>query len=553
MKTKQNVLKTKIHEKWIPKLEEHFKDNDVNLTDEKKLKKIAEMCHTRKIREGIGGGSAVPGGVPGRGVMDLGNNPGVAGDNSLGSGEIFQNLFSVFVDTAAENFALDLLPIITMQKSNLTVAVTEPIYADGSLDKASNKPPIFKCQIEDNGGATPLVVGTTYTLITVYSTGDETLDLKYIGMDQLDGAAIFEITKEWGTYVDSTVKECVTVGAIREGAAISWDFDEDTVDYVNSFRNPIGGYAGAGHDNDQNLYVGRQTGVTPGNSPMERRVGETTMHRSMGLSNWSENFAAKTYKVDIEYTQEQIDDLKMDHDVDAAELGTIAMQKQLSQAIDDHVLGTVFANGWSHHKILNTLSGFNMNAMLGTGTGGGATYYGKDNTPLTIGGTPSVIPTTGAIQENLSSMQRRVISRATYGATVVKNKSKQGRGNMSVLNGTFSAAMQDIRGYKESEFENDIDDSGLFQMGSFNKISLYEDGMMDLDDMRIAVFRKGTENDSGLKFLSYLLAQKTSTLAEATGSLKEYLHSRYNIATVGKSSHTNYIVFNIEQGTYKIV
>ena len=111
-------VKKKIYEKWIPKLEKRFKEKGIAV-NENRMKEIALMAHTRKVFES----TSTLSNTPGRGAFSFGNNPMNPADATIGSAEMFQKLFGVFVDVAATTFGLDLLPVIPMNKSNITMVV----------------------------------------------------------------------------------------------------------------------------------------------------------------------------------------------------------------------------------------------------------------------------------------------------------------------------------------------------------------------------------------------------------------------------------------------
>lgn len=557
MNVSKKLIDKKIYEKWSPLIDERLKEKGLSdRVNEEKKKKIAKLCHTRKQVEKMNESYyATPQSVQGRGAFAFGNNPGAAGDTARGSGEVFQNLFGLFVDAAATTFGMDLLPNLTMSKSNITVYIYEPIYADGKINAtaAANKPLTFQVKLNVTGTPTALVVGTAYN-VTVTFGGAQVMVLTYVGKERVNGYAVFRLGAQTAPYDTQSIAAGLTpTNAIYQSALNYYGFDTTTLDYVSGFNNFISGFTSAGLDDTANWSMNRNDGTTAG-GPNSRETGEGRYFRSLGLRQWSRNYAAKTHKVDLEYTLEQIQDARMDHDTDAIELGDAAMQDQLSQSMNDYILQKIYAHGWSNHKQMNNANGFNLNASLGTVTGNAKTFLDMNEVSQTISGPSGSLPSSGAISENLSTLQRRVITRMLYSAVVVNARSRKGRGDTSVLSPTFSAAIQDIKGFKVAEFENDINDNGLSNIGSFNKISCFEDSLADMLDERIAVFRHGNDRDPGLKMCTYLLAYKTETVAEGNGAPKHYLMSRYEVVGVGSHPELNYLTFTVQQDAgYKIV
>lgn len=545
----------RIYEKWIPALKKKFEAEGYSVS-EKRLKKVAEMCHTRKMFEA----RAELGSTVGRGGISLGNNPqdGLTGFyGTRGSAEVFQNLFGVFTEVAALNVGLEMLPMVPQGKSGGTIYIAEPVYADGRMESATDKPIVFHVKQNKNGAPTALVVGTTYTVKTANTGGENICDVIFVGFHRINGNFVFKT----GQFYDNTGGggtnwKLVTIGAafsttgagIYNSAVNYFSFDGTTADYVAGFSNVITGFSGAGKNDTDAWAMNRGDGNQYG-QPMSRPVAERSNYRSMGIRTWSRNFTAETVHVDLELTTEQIQDMEMDHNISAMEFGDSILQDQLNQHINEHILGEMFAHGWEHHWEINRQNGFNMNTFLGpaSSTGSSKSFLGKDgSTTRTIAGAAGVLPSTGAISENLSSLQRRVITRLLYASGVINNRSRRGKGDQAVLNTTFATAIRDIKGFTPAPFANDINDSGLYFLGTLYGIKIYEDPLMELSDPRINVSRRGNEKDPGLKFCPYILAEKITTIAEATMSPKTALKSRYSVVPCGTYPELNYMTFIVE-------
>ena len=179
----------------------------------------------------------------------------------------------------------------------------------------------------------------------------------------------------------------------------------------------------------------------------------------------------------------------------------------------------------------------------------------KEADAATIAGVPGVLPATGAISENLSTLQRRVITRMLYASGIINQRSRRGRGDQAVFNTQQSTAVKDVRGFQPAPFDNTLDfNAGLAYIGDFYGIRCYEDGLMELADGRVNVSRHGSEKDPGIKFCPYLLAERISTIAEGTMGPKIALKSRYALPEAGSYPELNYLTFYVESaGGYAIV
>lgn len=522
------------------KLRKMFKDRGYSV-NESRLRDIALMAHTRKIYESASNGAN----VPGRGAFSFGSA------TERGSAEMFDRLFTVFVDTAATNVGFDLLHVAPMTKSNITMVVAEPVYAGGKKESANgNHLQVFQIKAKAMTSADPLKVGTKYE---IKETGGATkvAEAKFIGIHQYNGNFIFDLVSVEATHKDKVLAEILENAEITSGSG-KWVLSGNTVDYVNGFTNFIAGFAGSGLQNNDPFHVGRNNGKSLF-KPMSREVGETQGARTLGTKMWNRTFSAETFHVDLSLTTEQIQDARMDHDFDMLEFSEEIMKNDLDQSINDHILSMIFASGWDHHVAINKLSNINLNANFGTGTGATQEFVGLDGELKQISGATSVLPAVGAIAENLSTLQKRIITRMFFASTIIKNRGRAGAGNTAVVNGTNSTAIRDVRGFAIAPFENTLQtQSSLAHLGQFYGIDVFEDGLMDLNDCRVAVFNKGGEKTPGLAFCPYILGEKVETVAEGTMEKKFRLKSRYVIAERGSHPEAQYMTFVVE-GSDKLV
>jgi hypothetical protein len=72
---------------------------------------------------------------------------------------------------------------------------------------------------------------------------------------------------------------------------------------------------------------------------------------------------------------------------------------------------------------------------------------------------------------------------------------------------------------------------------------------MKYDDTRILVGRKGADEEPGLKFMPYLMAESIQTIAEGTMAPKLAVKSRYALVEAGFHPETQYITFLVNLKT----
>lgn len=534
-------VKQKIFERWTPKLEKRFAEKGMKV-NEGKMKTIALMAHTRSVFE-----AATTANTPGKGAFSFGNNPSDSADTSRGSAEMLQKLFGVFVDVSAATAGLDLLTTLPMTKSSLMVVVAEPIYAGGKKDSTTNRLPVF--QVKATGTAT-----TAYNAGDTVVIGDVTL--KFVGKHFYNGNLIFQLVSVAPASAALTVAEIIDA---HVGAVNGLTYDASTVDYVNGFTNFVAGFTGAGHDGTSPMSASRNNGKSLA-SPLSREAGETATVNNYSARMWNNNFTAGTYHATVDFTIEQIQDAKMDHDFDMLEFGDTILQDALSQSLNNHILSYIFAAGWQHHVNVNNVTGKSLNCYIAPSDEVSENYSFVDlsDATKTIAGSKGVLPATGAIAENLSTLQRRIISRMYYSASIIKNRGRNGIADTSVMNGTNATSIRDVKGYQAAPADMNIigGDNNLGLVGDVNGMKIYEDGLMDLSDGRIVTFKKSLEGKPGLFFCPYILAEKISAVVEGLMSQKSLLKSRYQIAVAGTQPESQYMTFVVESnvdGGYDLI
>jgi hypothetical protein len=85
----------------------------------------------------------------------------------------------------------------------------------------------------------------------------------------------------------------------------------------------------------------------------------------------------------------------------------------------------------------------------------------------------------------------------------------------------------------------------LYPLGTLAGMTIYVDPNMKYEDTRILVGRKGADEEPGLKFMPYLMAESIQTIAEGTMAPKIAVKSRYALVEAGFHPQTQYFTFLI--------
>ena len=575
-----------IYDTWAPIIE-----SKTGITDKSKIDWLSTYCHYHSLNESAGaynslgvmngmgniapagnlyGGSA-NGGSGGPAAFYAGGSYSGSG---LGSGDKFPSLLPLAIQVAAKTVGFDIVPVIPMQGPTGVLSYLDYVYAggkitgtstDSSTNYAANAPDMIKVPVSTSSpvfGA--LTVGSYYVIYVTGTTAgtNPTAKGKFVGYSRIDGFPIFQITAL--TSGDSiataiTANSEIKLGADQTSAATSTAtgsvlaYSNGAGTLVKALEDHIQGFTGAG-ENNANNWQGPYVDGTVAYDPMARGVGESTYFKSMALNTFTKFVEAGTFQIAAGVTTEQIQDLNKQFGIDVVSMIENSLVNEVSQAINKHILSRAFALGWSNHYEFYTVEGQNMNINLGIGAGGGSTqsFIGKDAGSITLS-TPGQIATGG--YENQSTVQRRLFSRLLAAANVVANRGRRGPANFVVCNSQIASALQDISQFTFAPFSNTLTQNNgtLYPVGAVAGMTVYVDQNMKYSDTRVLVGRKGGDDEPGMKFMPYMMAESIQTISEGTMSPKIAVKSRYALVEAGHHPQTMYFTFYVTMPTAGIV
>jgi len=566
------INEAEIFETWSPIIEQK-----AGIQDAEKKGWLSKYCHYHSLNESAGayqslatvnGMGAVappayPGGYNSTGAA-VGNQANAAFYNSAnqGSGDKFPSLLPLAIQVAAKTVGFDIVPVIPMSGPTGVLSYLDYVYSGGKIspttagstaaDALATAPSMIKVQLTTPAAGYPadFAVGTTYYITNASSAGAY-ITTKFVGLSRIDGFPIFRIE---GLTAGETVSAVLDGGATKIGTSVDGAQAGTTTaraELVKALEDHIQGFSGAGFNNDQD-FQGPFVDGTKTYNPMLRGVGESTYYQSMGLSTFTKFVEADTFQVAASVTTEQIQDLNKQFGIDVISMIENALVNEVSQAINKHILSRAFALGWSNHDEFLTTEGqnLNLNLVIG-GTAGSYTipsYVGKSDTGLTISSVAG--PASGGY-ENLSTLQRRLFSRILASANVVANRGRRGPANFIVTNANVASALQDISQFTFAPFSNTLTQNNgtLYPVGSLAGMTVYVDQNMKFGDNRVLVGRKGGDDEPGLKFMPYMMAESIQTISEGTMSPKIAVKSRYALVEAGFHPETMYFCFHVNVPT----
>ena len=432
---------------------------------------------------------------------------------------------------------------------------------------------------------TALAAGTQLVLEADVATGAKALLVQYVGKSRIDGGLIFKIVGECAatvatngtgtfTLVNQSATQGVTLADVLDGttniygtitfttpivtpntvivatAALIGTAGDVTgvAELVRALEDHIQGFTGAGPDDDQAFSGNATNGLVP-YEPMRRGIGETSYYRTMGLQAFTKFVEAETFQVAAQVTTEQIQDLNRQYGIDVVSLMENALVNEVSQAINKHILYRAFALGWENHYTFTSVEGTNLNLNLNptSGSAGTARFQGKVPT-TTLNNLPSIaVPAfqnygSSTTFENQGTIQRRIQSKVLAAGNVIAQRGRRGPGNFVVTNLQIATALQDSAQFTFYPMANTVNQNNgaLYPLGTLAGMTIYVDPNMEYADTRILVGRKGADEEPGLKFMPYLMAESIQTIAEGTMSPKIAVKSRYALVEAGFHPETQY-------------
>lgn len=395
------------------------------------------------------------------------------------------------------------------------------------------------------------VLGEATTgVITASAGGSVTSNIASGGVQNLAFSDIIDGTTTTYFYPVASYTELTgAFGAITTTAKDSYNNTNNGhyVELVKALEDHIHGYSGAGPSNTD-PYQGDGTDGTVPYEPMRRGVGETSYYKTMGLTAFTKFVEAETFQVAATVTTEQIQDLNRQYGIDVISMMENALVNEISQSINKHILSRAFALGWQNAYDFATVEGVNLNLTLNasSGTGTTASFIGQSNTALSVP-VPQIAmyASAGTNFENQGTFQRRIQSKVLAAANVVAQRGRRGPGNFVVTNLQIATALQDSANFTFYPMANTINQNNgaLYPLGTMAGITIYVDPNMRYGDTRILVGRKGADEEPGLKFMPYLMAENIQTIAEGTMAPKIAVKSRYALVEAGFHPATQYFTF----------
>lgn len=431
-----------------------------------------------------------------------------------GSGDKFPSLMPVAIQVAAKTIGFDLVGVVPMDSPVGFLPYLDYVYQGGSLG-SEYEPYLIKV----TGSLGALTAGSNYTIDGDGAGTGAVLTLQYVGASRVDGNAIFKVISSDEAI---TLATYFTAGNTLNGVTLD---ATHVVSLVSALENHISGFTSVSDaDYAATDFDGPYMGATGSQSGfgMTREAAEQSKFRQMGLRMFTKFIEAKGDQVAISASVEQIQDLNRVWNFDVISMLENVAVNELAQSINKKLVDRVAQLGAAHATKVTAVEGAGIAALT--------------------------IPAAGAGESMaLASAQRRVVTKILELANLIYHRGRFGAGTFIVTNGRIASALADVAGYVITPFNNDLPSGAgqLYPAGKVYGLTVYVDPNMKFGDDRIIIGRKGADEEPGVKFLPYIMAESLQTISEGTFSPKIGMKSRYAITEAGWHPETQYLTLSV--------
>ena len=479
-----------------------------------------------------------------------GANPNNGYDGVKGSGDNPFSLLPLAVQVAAQTIALDLVPVVPMNGPLGILQYMDYVYEGGKTNlhprfegdyESKTAPLMVKLTLSKSGDSDETAMNHAelyqelreafYPGMAPIKVGNN-FELTFVALGRIDGRPIFQV-KEQSKLVDGFVNGGEGAGVTLVEALMGEDavqvagYDVIDIDTVKALEDFIPGFTGAGMKNGDPMSA----------KAYDRAQGESTPANLMSLNVFTEKVEAKTIKVKGAITREQIQDLKA-YGIDAMAQVEAELVNELTQHINREILNEIYALGMQNYREALAFEGINLN-----------TYFTVD--PAAAAKPGYVTSYVGGGAETLGTIQRRIMSKVLAASNLIAQRGRRGAGTYAVCSAAIATALQDCAGFVAYPLSNTINQTAgsLYPVGAVSGVSIYVDPNLPWSDTRVVVGRKGKDNEPGIVFMPYLMADKLSYPVEGLeGAPVTSLTSRYAIVKAGHHPQLYFYCFDIALG-----
>ena len=448
-----------------------------------------------------------------------------------GSGDKWPSLLPISIQAAAKIVAFDMVSTINMDAPVGFIPYLDYVYQGGNLNTEYEPFLIKTVGIDASYGDSPklgdqLEAGDEFTLTS--GSPESVTTMKFVGFSRVDGTAVFRIIQmeDGAASIQSVFQPGAFLECADKGIEIELDDKNYKIDLPSALENHISGFTAQTDDENDAPWSGNylpepKDGRISLPESMRREQGEVAQYRQMGLRLFTKYVEAKTDQIGLSASVEQIQDFNRVWNLDVISMLENIGVNELAQTISKKLTAEIYNLGYVHTKEIDKVEGKGLTNLSLEAFGG---------------------------FENTSTLQRRLVTKFAEMSNLIYHRSRWGAGEFIMTNGRIAAALADITGYSFSPFNSKMPQTAgqLYPAGEVYGMKVYVDPNAKWGAKTAVIGRRGKDDEPGIKFMPYIMAETIQTISESTMSPKLAIKSRYAITQAGWHPETQYITMNIE-------
>ena len=571
---------------------------EYNVTDERRANWMAKLAQVHSIyesqkgisiNEGIQSNGNVAGGIYTTpfNTMGMGNvmapqgfqNFGTQVDQHTlkGSGDVPMSTLTASLEIAAVTIGFDLVPVVQATGPWAFLSFNDYPYAGGKLGRINetsfdgkgegdeNKPIYIKVsgdiEVMSKIAEEAKTIGKQYPSLTI-TTAEGVIDALFLGNSRIDNNIIVKINS-----VKKGEDNVSIASVFRANTGAKVKFADTTTEFSlegenNAYVRPELVKGVSDHIQSFSNFYGDAEG-NPSDDTMSRAENETGVGNTIGARIFTKQVQMGSYEVTGSVTRQQLQDMPL-YGVDVIGGVLEAMQNEISQAINNRILDRLFKLGVENYKVQRAYQGVDLNLYIASATGtegkklrefsAWSKFVGLDGNNPTSGEYEIKNATKNTSAENVTTHQRRIMTRCLAGSNLIASVSRRGRAEWIVTNTAILTALQDCSQFVYAPMRNTMIQGGnesLYMAGELAGMQVYVDPFMTWNDTRVLLGRRASVtnnkvNGSGVVFMPYILADQVQIIAEGTMAPKMLMNSRFAIVDCGFYPEQNYYCFMVD-------
>lgn len=477
-----------------------------------------------------------------------------------GSGDIPTYAFGLQSQLAMHCIGFDLLPTISVDTPKVVVQFIDTVYGGGTFDDAENLPSFIEisCPLFIRKWIMDKKLKRSVSKLVIAAKTNEAIEVRFVMGSTIRAAVTVEVLST-GTLAGTAYTKNNNYSVKQVIDIINKAYEASSSDKGSVLVSVDGGTTYATAETVDGMF-----GIDYASATRTNIAEAASNDNSLGGMSRAQHAKGPKHKLNVKMLDKQLEmvGIEIEADTDNIQIKDMAsaginviaylysgVQNQLVQTIDEVILNHLYALGVQHAVNAYESQGINYSLYIGNPANPTLAMSNVDVTfenmlgedcRSRMGNLDNVL--VSAAYENQLTHGQRLYSRLLVISEFISYDNRQGAADFVVVPGELCACLKKQSTFTTTPVANTLSQSPeLHYSGTiYDTISVYKNPRIGFNDPRILFGRRGTEYDSGAKFLAYDLASSRQTIAEDTMSDKIRVWSRFAIADIGFYPELNY-------------